>query len=55
MFNKKTLFINGVALKFRKKNPERNFRLVSDYSKPHLSEKIIRILISYVGCINRVV
>jgi len=33
----------------------RNFRLVSDYSVPNVSQKIIRILHSYTDYINRVV
>jgi len=33
----------------------RNFRLVQDYAKPNVAEKIVRIIISYVDYINRVV
>jgi len=43
------------ALEVQKRNPERNFRLVADYSVPNVSEKVVRIIISYVDYINRVV
>ena len=43
------------ALEVQKRNPERNFRQVTDYSMPNVSEKVVRIIISYVDYINRVV
>lgn len=43
------------ALEMQKRNPERNFRTVADYSMPNVSEKVVRIIISYVDYINRVV
>lgn len=43
------------ALEVQKRNPERNFREVTDYSMPNVSEKVVRIIISYVDYINRVV
>lgn len=43
------------ALEVQKRSPERNFREVSDYSMPNVSEKVVRIIISYVDYINRVV
>jgi len=43
------------ALEVQKRNPERNFSQVADYSMPNVSEKVVRIIISYVDYINRVV
>jgi len=43
------------ALKAQKRNPERNFRPVYDYSMPNVSEKMVRIILSYTDYINRVV
>ena len=43
------------ALQVQKRNPNRNFRKVSDYSMPNVSEKMVRIIISYTGYVNRVV
>jgi UDP-N-acetylglucosamine 2-epimerase (non-hydrolysing) len=34
---------------------DRNFRLVSDYSMPNVSDKMVKIIISYVDYIKRVV
>ena len=44
-----------VALKAQKRSPERNFRPVYDYSMPNVSEKMVRIILSYTDYINRVV
>ena len=43
------------ALEVQERNPKRNFRQVTDYSMPNVSEKVVRIIISYVDYINRVV
>ncbi len=43
------------ALSAQDRSPKRNFREVADYSMPNVSEKIVRIIISYTDYINRVV
>ena len=42
-------------LNIQETNPKRNFREVNDYSMPNVSEKIVRIILSYTDYINRVV
>ena len=39
----------------QKRGDERSFRNVSDYSMPNVSDKVVRIIISYVDYIKRVV
>ena len=43
------------VLKTQKRNPDRNFRQVSDYTIPNVSEKVVRIILSYTDYINRTV
>ncbi|MDL2290459.1 UDP-N-acetylglucosamine 2-epimerase (non-hydrolyzing) [Paludibacteraceae bacterium OttesenSCG-928-F17] len=48
--------LQGLAqLESQKTGKERNFRPVSDYSMPNVSDKIVRIIISYTDYIKRVV
>jgi len=44
-----------VQLQYQKRGEERNFRKVADYSMPNVSDKMVRIIISYVDYIKRVV
>jgi UDP-N-acetyl-L-fucosamine synthase len=44
-----------IQLQYQKVGSKRDFRLVADYSMPNVSEKIVRIIMSYTDYINRVV
>jgi UDP-N-acetylglucosamine 2-epimerase (non-hydrolysing) len=44
-----------VQLESQKRGEERSFRRVADYSMPNVSEKVVRIIISYTDYIKRVV
>jgi UDP-N-acetylglucosamine 2-epimerase (non-hydrolysing) len=44
-----------VQLQYQKTGAERNFRQVADYSMPNVSDKVVRIIISYTDYIRRVV
>jgi UDP-N-acetylglucosamine 2-epimerase len=48
--------LQGLAQVLQQKiGEERNFQLVADYAKPNVSEKVVRIIISYTDYIKRVV
>lgn len=53
--NKERIMQALVQLQYQKRGAERNFRRVADYSMPNVSEKVVRIIISYVDYIKRVV
>lgn len=53
--NKKRIMQALVQLQYQKRGAERSFRRVADYSMPNVSEKVVRIIISYVDYIKRVV
>jgi UDP-N-acetylglucosamine 2-epimerase len=53
--NTKRIMQALVQLKYQTRDKERNFRQVADYSMPNVSEKIVRIIISYVDYVKRVV
>jgi UDP-N-acetylglucosamine 2-epimerase (non-hydrolysing) len=44
-----------VQLQYQKTGKDRNLRSVADYSMPNVSDKIVRILLSYTDYVNRVV
>ena len=42
-------------LQYQQTGEQRNFRSVADYSMPNVSDKVVRIILSYTDYINRVV
>jgi UDP-N-acetylglucosamine 2-epimerase (non-hydrolysing) len=44
-----------VQLQSQKRGAERNFRPVTDYSMPNVSDKMVRIILSYTDYIKRTV
>uniref|UniRef100_UPI00404A2D24 non-hydrolyzing UDP-N-acetylglucosamine 2-epimerase n=1 Tax=Flavobacterium sp. TaxID=239 RepID=UPI00404A2D24 len=53
--NPKRILQGLIQLESHKRGNERSFRKVADYSMPNVSEKVVRIIISYVDYIKRVV
>lgn len=53
--NKQRIMQALIQLQYQKTGSERNFRRVADYSMPNVSEKVVRIIISYVDYVKRVV
>lgn len=53
--NKARVLQGLIQLQSQQVGTERNFRLVSDYSMPNVSDKVVRIIISYTDYIKRVV
>lgn len=54
-FNKNRISQGIEQLKYQKTGKERNFRQVQDYCMPNVSDKIVRIIISYTDYVKRVV
>jgi len=44
-----------LQLQYQKTGNERNYRLVNDYSNPNVSDKVVRIILSYTDFVNRLV
>ena len=53
--NEERVFQGLEFISYQKKGPERNINIVEDYSSPNVSEKIPRIITSYVDYVKRIV
>lgn len=53
--NPERVFQGLVQLQYQRVGIERNFRPVADYSIPNVSDKVVRILLSYTDYVKRVV
>jgi UDP-N-acetylglucosamine 2-epimerase (non-hydrolysing) len=53
--NPERIFQGLIELEKQNRGVVRSFRNVTDYSMPNVSDKVVRIIISYVDYINRTV
>lgn len=54
-FNIERIMQSIELIKNQKRGEERDLRLVADYSMPNVSDKVVRIILSYTDYVNRVV
>jgi len=53
--NPEEIFQRLVQLQYQKVGDERTFRRAGDYSMPNVSEKVVKIILSYTNYIKRTV